>query len=685
MNNFGSYYGEQVFDFETDTGRNGYAIFGEIGRGKTTLVDSVLWGLYGHVEVTKESEGKILKKNRPLIDAEQMSGEYTKKWYLPLLNFEAWGDSNYNCSVRLEFEHQGRNYSLLREVIPGLNVKPRIDRDVKFQVHLGVDGKTVDAALISSTIGEIIPERIAKFFFVEVDSIKSYSTLLDSDGSVGGIVEDVEAILGMPALDHSKSDFTSLSLVNSRALEKLRTSDARNLQITKVLKEMDEEKEVRTDELKGYIRRLDTIGSSVTAIELELSEHTSTETHMKRLSSAKAAKTDIEEKMAGYYSKRQSILSGGAWKFLLQSKIQNIEERLEEKSTTKIALEREISGLTVRKDHLTTEVHEGGAECESCGFVSEGITQEEIKNKTGEVIQLEQKILEITEQSEALGTPLQDTVELSKFRDSGSFDSMQTLETQIAHAELDINEQVNLINEINISLRDHDVFAIQRLQADKIKLIEERGDIRGAKKSLEAWLHELKDTRAKRASELKVDSKESPQSKIYSKSVQIFNWLENTFESALTEFKNDARISVEKHATLAWKFMIPEPGKYKEIKINQSWNTEVISSTGKSLPIANPGHRQTLAVCLFDGLRKTSGRRFPTFFDNPGSNIGEYTLDKMAAHFWNDAEDQIVMLSHGGGLKQNKTMKEYGTKLARAWMLSYAKGDKTTTEIEVIS
>ena len=50
LENFGSYYETAIFDFDNDTGQNGYAIFGEIGRGKTTLVDAVLWSLYGHVD-----------------------------------------------------------------------------------------------------------------------------------------------------------------------------------------------------------------------------------------------------------------------------------------------------------------------------------------------------------------------------------------------------------------------------------------------------------------------------------------------------------------------------------------------------------------------------------------------------------------------------------------------------------
>ena len=130
--------------------------------------------------------------------------------------------------------------------------------------------------------------------------------------------------------------------------------------------------------------------------------------------------------------------------------------------------------------------------------------------------------------------------------------------------------------------------------------------------------------------------------------------------------------------------MIPEPEKYQGIMIDSKWQTQVVSKGGKSLPIGNPGHRQTLAVCIFDGLRKTSGRKFPTFYDNPGSNISDVVLAKMADHFWNHTDDQIVMLSHGGGLKKSETMSRYGDKLAKAWELSYSQDGTSTIVAEVV-
>ena len=68
LKNFGSYYGEDnVLDFKTKTGVEGYAIFGQIGRGKTTLLQAILWCLYGQVKSTVTLDDTRVTRKRPIV------------------------------------------------------------------------------------------------------------------------------------------------------------------------------------------------------------------------------------------------------------------------------------------------------------------------------------------------------------------------------------------------------------------------------------------------------------------------------------------------------------------------------------------------------------------------------------------------------------------------------------------
>ena len=138
-----------------------------------------------------------------------MKVNFRRSGILPLLNFEAYGEGDYELSVSLKFEHKGSIFHLVRESKPKPSQIRNPDK-IELSLTLNIDGRTVLPQLIKSTIEEIIPQRISKFFFVEVDSINQYSALLFAGETTGAIVEDIEAILGMPALEYSKSDFSLL-------------------------------------------------------------------------------------------------------------------------------------------------------------------------------------------------------------------------------------------------------------------------------------------------------------------------------------------------------------------------------------------------------------------------------------------------------------------------------------------
>jgi DNA sulfur modification protein DndD len=683
LKNFGSYKGAHRFDFSSSSGRMGYAIFGEIGRGKTTLINSIIWALYGEVETSVELEGRIFTKKRPVIDSDQTLNDFSKKWNLPLLNFGAYEEKDYSMSVSIKFEHKGSIFHLLRDA-KSRKDRPRKSSDIAIQPHLSIDGRTVAAQLIQPEIEEIIPQKISKFFFVEVDSIKSYSALLFAGETSGGIVEDIEAILGMPALEHSKNDFVWLSEYQQKTIEGIQTTDKRNKSILRVLEGIDLKiTSIRTD-IESFGKEIDEQTKRIGEIDLELEEHPSAEEQLERLKGEKDIRTNLENVLNNSYERRRRLMSKDAWKILLQSKISHLNSHYSNLRKTKVELSTKLTEIELSCNHSEIEINKGGAKCKVCGNVSEGLTEKERTEKADELVLNRKLAVELRDEIELLGNPEDDLVSLSAFRDSRDSSEIDTLEDLISRTALDLFDTKKRIKDINDELQKADVLKVRELQQEKIACIELRGSLKDERKVASQALSEIVDERVRTASNLKIDETSSPAMVRLSKTKKIADWLTKTFDETLSVYKKNARKSVEKRASDAWLSMTPEPEKYTGVKINERWQTEVLSSNGKSLPIGNPGHRQTLAVCIFDGLRKTSGRKFPTFYDNPGSNISDVVLQKMAKHFWDNTDDQIVMLSHGGGLKKQETMNLYGDKLAKAWELSYSPENTTTSVKEVI-
>ena len=683
LTNFGSYKGSHVFDFSTNTGRNGYAIFGEIGRGKTTLINSILWALYGEVNASVELEGRVITQKRPIIDYDQSKSDFSKKWNLPLLNFSAFAEKKIHMMVSLKFTHKGSTFELTREAVARKD-NPKKSGDIAVQATLRIDGRPLRPNQIQPAIEEIIPERISRFFFVEVDSIKSYSALLFANESSGGIVEDIEAILGMPALEHSKADFAWLREYQEKRIEGIQTDDKRNKTIKIRLEGIDKRIEQFVSDIKGYNSAIKEETESIEEIELQLEAQPSTSLQIERLNRAKDERESLGKKLSDLYISRKREMSGPAWRVLLQKKIDSLSAHYSDLKSMSDDLNEKITEQRLACAHINHQISKGGAKCKVCGSVSDGLSEEEQKEKIRELTHKEQEIEQMQKEKEALGNPGDDLISLSKFRDGNDGSIIAEIEDDISRTSLELSDVEESINSINKELENIDVLAIRKLQSKRTAAIERRGALKDILNDANQALRDEQEERARVASNLTTTEIDTPVMKQLVDTRNIAGWLETVFEQTLEIYKENARQSVEALSTAAWLNMTPEPEKYQGIKINKKWQAQVLSTHGNSLPIGNPGHRQTLAVCIFDGLRKTSGRKFPTFYDNPGSNISDVVLKKMADHFWNNTSDQIVMLSHGGGLKRDETMSEYGQRLARAWELSYSKSDTTTQISEVL-
>jgi DNA sulfur modification protein DndD len=683
LNNFGSYYGKVSFNFEHDTGRPGYAIFGDIGRGKTTLVKSILWCLYGKVEAIRvSSTGKTLRAKRPCIDADQMIGEYSKRFNLPLLNFRAFTEGDFAFSVEIEFEHQDRKHHLVREIVSQSKL-PRSDNDIVIQPHLTVDGRVTTAALIQPKIEEIIPERISQFFFVEADSINAYSHLLHADDTGMGIVDDIESILGLPALKHSRNDFEFLASSMLKQLGNLRTSDKRNREKKKKIEVLDEEIRQYQNEIGGYDGRLGKIVKEIREIDGKLEGHVSTQELMGQIKSLGEELKGLEESKTKNYTRRSQLLSNNAWKFLIQTKLEVVINRLLKQSSAKEELEENKTTLSLQNQHLENEIYHGGAVCKVCNQKTELNDPKKREMKASEMAKNTSKIEDLENQIKKIGDPNADAIVLSRYRDGADCNEIKDLEDLIGMCDVDIYDKKEKMKRFQLQLMKGDVVTTTTLAQDRERLIEQRGSVKALKSRTQDKLERAAINKDKLTATLTVDSEETPKTRELENCAEVYQWLDNIFINTMESYKNEARKSVEKLATEAWMNMVAEPKKYRKIQINHNWSTEVVGARGHVLPIGNPGHRQTLAVCIFDGLRKTSRREFPTFFDNPGGDISAGVLENMVKHFWNESSSQIVMLSHSGGLEKEETMNKFGSKLARAWELSYSVDDTTTIVDEV--
>ena len=102
VHNFGPFYGEHQLDFSSN--ENGvYVIHGNTGQGKTSLLRSILWGLYG----------KVLDHNGKEIPPTS------------LLNRSAFAECNLAFSVVIFFRLEGKEWVLTRKTSSSAHLDKR--------------------------------------------------------------------------------------------------------------------------------------------------------------------------------------------------------------------------------------------------------------------------------------------------------------------------------------------------------------------------------------------------------------------------------------------------------------------------------------------------------------------------------------------------------------------------------
>lgn len=209
--NWASYKGLHAFDFSSTKNRNGYAIFGNNSRGKTSFTDAVKWVMYDEAftKPVMGTDGKEIRKRRPLVSARQEDN--------PLLNVHSFREGVYDLMVRIVFSHEGTVWTLARVVAPDTPIVGT-DKDLGSYLSLSSETETHENDQAQDFINNLLPKDINKFFFIDGESVNEYRALIANTEQNLEIRKNIEDILNFPILKRGAAD---LKEVTERYMTKL--------------------------------------------------------------------------------------------------------------------------------------------------------------------------------------------------------------------------------------------------------------------------------------------------------------------------------------------------------------------------------------------------------------------------------------------------------------------------------
>ena len=182
VTNFRQFYGTQTIRFATGDDQNVTVLYGANGSGKTTLLNAFTWCLFNKFTPAFEN------KNH-------------------LINERAWNEAKpldeVTASVRLEFEHEGRVYNLIREssLRKTREGSEQLGKDSEAKMwHTDETGRQSDISRFpEDAINQIIPERLHRFFFFDGERIEQ----LVKEDAYEEIEEAIKTVLGLTIIERA--------------------------------------------------------------------------------------------------------------------------------------------------------------------------------------------------------------------------------------------------------------------------------------------------------------------------------------------------------------------------------------------------------------------------------------------------------------------------------------------------
>ena len=670
LKNWASYKGMHEFDFSSKSNRNGYAIFGENSRGKTSFTDAIQWAMYGEA-FTKGimgSDGKEVRKRRPLVSARQEDN--------PLLNVDSFREGQFDLMVRIRFDHKGKSWTLARVVAPDSPLVVNSDKNMGSFLNLISHEDNLENKAAQEFIDNMLPKGINKFFFIDGESVNEYRALIANTEQNLEIRKNIEDILNFPILKRGIVDLKTVTARFVTQLNKLSKDTKRN----RILKKKIDANTIEITKTKEYLVKdeieLESATKEFNEIEIKLGMLKETETLIERQRGNRKLISSAQVNLANTYNYLKKE-NKNLWLYLLQPALQDKIKTLAPELEKLSDIRSKISTLQNRSVYLQ-ETHRGDkTHCPTCRQMPEPRDAKQIKKEVKELEAIVRDIEHLNEQLREHENASKLYNSLQKFNTTSRLDIVEEYEGSIGTLQGEIDQLEEEQNELKSMLDGLDDEEIKQLknklnQLQDIKL-KKAALVRHHENKIAGYMQE----NSLHSKEL-IGSDGSDESMILEKKIKALDCMLNLWSTVTNEYTQETRVVIEKRATETFRLLTNNPKGYNKLELNSGFGVKILDSDGYVVPAPSPGAQQVVAISLIDALRQTSDIEFPILFDTPGASIDKVHRDKIIKHFWSKRDEQLIILAHSGEFRPDEVEKENKELLARTWQLDFNSGINST-------
>lgn len=227
-------YQNQVIEFDLDTDKNIWVIWGLNGYGKTSILEAVLWCLYGNEIVSLK---KLIKAK---VDSD-LQEEKQGYFHYPSVKV----NPELELSVSLTLQNKNKSYIISRTA-------KRVKRGKTFYAEVSEASFNLNGKVKTDSrerIDLLLPRSCREFFFFDGEKIEEYSNVTQTKETQKAI----ESILGIPEIINLKKDTGNTVKNFEEKINKAKSNDRQLQDINAKLFQITHEIATRRDRLQTEI------------------------------------------------------------------------------------------------------------------------------------------------------------------------------------------------------------------------------------------------------------------------------------------------------------------------------------------------------------------------------------------------------------------------------------------------
>ena len=575
-------YENQVIEFDLNTDKNIWIVWGLNGYGKTSILEAVLWCLYGNEVVSPK---KLVKAE---IDTHEGSGEKQGYFYFPNVKI----NPQLELSVSLTLQRGDRTYVISR-------VAKREKRGNTFyadvtEASFNLNGKNqIDSR---ERIDLLLPRSCREFFFFDGEKIKEYSNITQTQETRKAI----ESILGIPEIVNLKKDTEN---VVKKFEEKIRQANINNEKLKDIdtkLFPLTHEVAVRRDRLQTAIEEYNQGIKILDDVQERANQVTELREKLKRIQELNNKQERLVERIRQINKNIDEVLQVVPIP-MLRKFIKEMAEDLQTKTLTNTRISISVNQL---RDLLEADT----CICGNCiGEKESNFISQQLKN-------IEEAGI-ITEENSRIESLRIDLNRISNRK----VEDLDQLLLERDRFEDDVEET----KQVTETLKSETKGESER-EADEIWLkVGQQGEsVKQTEQTIQRLRNEI-GSLERRQDELRRQREEllnsDCETAMLNKQSQLAKGLHKAAVDLISWYTKNCQQTIENHASHLHHLVTNKPKEYDGVVLKNGYNLRIKQTNGD---VVNPetlseGEKEALVFAFIAGLNLASRKAAPLMMDTP--------------------------------------------------------------------